>query len=188
MFTRNEPHPTDPTKVFLRYRKNGKGERVEQWTTPDVAENRRSYAKQFYVENKESERARGRKYAAENREKELARYRKYNSTPRSRERERALYWKDPDKFRAAKIQQYYKRKRNIIPLVAAHQEQLAAVYRLAADLNYAASGAGATEHFEVDHIWPLCHTDFCGLHAPWNMQILSRHDNASKSNKHPLKL
>ncbi len=39
--------------------------------------------------------------------------------------------------------------------------------------------------YVVDHIIPLQHDDICGLHVPWNLRVITREENLTKSNKLP---
>jgi hypothetical protein len=39
---------------------------------------------------------------------------------------------------------------------------------------------------EVDHIWPIVHESFSGLHVPWNLRVIPSPQNSSKRNTPPL--
>lgn len=42
--------------------------------------------------------------------------------------------------------------------------------------------------YEVDHIIPISHPDVCGLHVPWNLQIIPQAENRAKGNTFTHKL
>ena len=76
--------------------------------------------------------------------------------------------------RAAKIQ------RTPPWLSSAQKSEIFAIYAYAAEMRKALS----TE-LHVDHIVPLQGPNVCGLHVPWNLQVLRGDDNNQKYNKLP---
>lgn len=64
-------------------------------------------------------------------------------------------------------------------LTKGHKKEIKIFYWLASDL-YKTSG----ETYDVDHIVPLGGENVCGLHVPWNLQVLPSDINRSKSNNH----
>jgi hypothetical protein len=65
-------------------------------------------------------------------------------------------------------------------LTREHRKQIVSFYKEAIRLT---KETGVPHH--VDHIHPIRGKRSCGLHVPWNLQVLPWHENLSKSNKFP---
>ena len=73
------------------------------------------------------------------------------------------------------------RKRNATPSWLSDHDlkKVSYLYWLAQDLNLVSD-----QEYHVDHIVPLQGKNVCGLHVPWNLQILPASLNLRKSNRH----
>lgn len=121
----------------------------------------RERARELYALNRNRERARKKAWFAANPEKS-AEYRKAN----------------PDVVRAIKAR-YRAALLNAMPWWVS-QEEIKAIFK-AARPEMEATG----EKLHVDHIIPLQGHSVCGLHVPWNLQILPASVNQSKGNRMP---
>lgn len=63
-------------------------------------------------------------------------------------------------------------------LTQEHLDQISAVYEHARDCEIVTG-----QPYHVDHVIPLQGKNVCGLHVPWNLQVLPADVNQSKSNK-----
>lgn len=86
--------------------------------------------------------------------------------------------------RASIINKVAIRKRNIKNFATLNlpeiKKQIAALY---AEARRMTEVTGV--QYTVDHIWPLKGKNSCGLHVPWNMQIITKAANDAKGNKEP---
>lgn len=65
-------------------------------------------------------------------------------------------------------------------LTAGHKAEIRQLYQSAIE-----SSRISGEKYVVDHIIPLRSDVVCGLHVPWNLRIITRIQNAAKSNAMP---
>jgi 5-methylcytosine-specific restriction endonuclease McrA len=129
-------------------------------------EDKKIEQRDYYNRNKEKRLEYARKRYAENTEIIKSRVKKYNS--RNRGATNAL----KAKYRASKY------KATPPWLTKDHLSQIKSFYKKARSLSEEVG-----ELYQVDHIVPLQGKDVCGLHVPWNLQILTKAENIRKFNK-----
>lgn len=130
-------------------------------------------SKKWSIANRNSETLRAKEWRKNN----PAAYKKAVSSWRNKN---AIYYKAYMAF-AANQRRIAKLKATPLWLNQNQQEQIFCRYRVAA--MYTAEGLGV---WHVDHIVPLRGDDVCGLHVPWNLQVIPALANLRKGNSMPL--
>ena len=122
--------------------------------------------RQIYQNNKEKRLEYARKRYIENKDTIKNKVKEYTK-------------KNPHRTNAIKAK-YRASKYNATPkwLTKQHLEEIAIFYKKAKKLS---NDTGIL--YQVDHIVPLQGANVCGLHVPWNLQILTKSENISKFNK-----
>lgn len=146
----------------------------EDWKKAN--ETRKEYFQQY--NNSERGKEIKRRYYEENKEVVLARAAR--RPDEAKNRYKAKYKQNnPDLYRAL-TNQRRRRTRQATPpwTTLEHKKQIREKYLLALAMT---KETGVP--YVVDHIIPLHGEEVCGLHVPWNLQVMTREDNLRKSNK-----
>ena len=134
-----------------------------------------------YAKNPEKDLARARNSRVENPEKFRVRYQIWRvaNIEKARASVRAWCIANPDKCNA----QAAKRKANKLRATPSWitQEQIRQMAAIYANAKRREAMTGVDWH--VDHVVPLQGKNVCGLHVPWNLQLLSAEENLKKGNK-----
>jgi len=128
----------------------------------DSENRRRSYGREYYILNKEERKA----YREKNKLKIKLQKRLYRSTHRSKFNAKSA------KRRSAKLKATPKW------LADVELQQIQELYDVAQAFKLYTG-----QEYHVDHIVPLQGQNVCGLHVPWNLQVLLAKENLIKHNK-----
>ena len=144
---------------------------------PVKSQRERELKKQRYHADKPKHREYARKWYSENAEAEKLRHKEYYEQNRDRVN---AYMRERYKTKApqivAQVRERDARKRNQSP-------KLSSIERLMVNNYYERAKELTIEHgieFSVDHITPI---NKGGLHAPWNLQVVTDSDNCRKRDK-----
>lgn len=133
---------------------------------PDKVKHRQSVARKWREANPDRIKATTTSYRKRNRDKINKTHKKWRD-------------KNKDKRRIMSAnQQAAKKQRTVGWLNEAQKEWIKWFYKQAVKMEEL---HGIKYH--VDHIHPLRGKNFCGLHVPWNLQVLKASENVRKSNK-----
>ena len=135
-----------------------------------------------YAKRRDYYNAKNRAYAIENPEMRRETCARYYINNLEKVTAAVLKWKNqnPDRVRAiSRKRQTVKSKASPNWLTETQWAEIDFFYAHAVDCQRVSG-----EKYDVDHIVPLQGETVCGLHVPWNLQVLPRDVNRRKHNRH----
>jgi hypothetical protein len=141
----------------------GNETRVEYFKTYNESDAGKKAKKEYYERNKEAVIARANARPLEERRNHREKYKKQN----------------PELYKAFTSVRKRRHKKATPSWITAEQKlAMRKLYLQAMELTKITG-----ERYVVDHVIPLINPTVCGLHVPWNLQVMTQEENLKKSNK-----
>lgn len=167
-------------KAWLELHKEEASEYQKQWRKENEVR-LKERSKRYYAENAEAERARLNKWKLENFERyKQAAAEYYQANKEDINARISKNRKENSHIYAEHCRRYFAKRKlgTSSKLTEKDLRDIKDFYALAKALTKATD-----EKWQVDHIVPLKHDLVCGLHVPWNLQVITAKENIIKSNK-----
>lgn len=170
---------TKPVSCFSKQTRSKDGlqsqcKECDKTTREKNKEQRLKYNREYYYNNQEQLLSKKKEYYTNNKEKCLEISKKYQEIHKDK-----IYKKRKNYFRIkAAERRALKLKATPKWLTQEHKELIKIEYELAA---WCSSVMDC--EYQVDHIIPLKGKTVCGLHVPWNLQVITAKENQIKNNR-----
>lgn len=132
------------------------------------------------------------RWREKNREKAKASCRAWNAENTDRLRELNASWRAKNPERRREITRAFHKRNPGAAAVHSNKRRAAKLNATPPWVDHDAIKAiyveAALRGLSVDHIHPLIHPRLCGLHVPWNLQLMPRNENSAKGNRLPTEI
>jgi hypothetical protein len=167
---------------YLKNRERILLEQKERYANdPQFAQRMKDRSSEFSRDNRKSVNARNRAYNLANPEKTNAWKTAWNEKNKEKVRAYSLAYAKRNRAKVSALTAIRRAGIDLATPQWVDRKELEKFYISAQNLT---RDTGVVHH--VDHIWPLRGKGFNGLHVPWNLQVLTAHENCVKSNRIPL--
>jgi hypothetical protein len=138
-------------------------------------------AQQWRINSKEQRAVWQKNYYAKNKNEILQRQKQWRTANLDKSKNATKNWANANREAVAerRARRRATKKQATPPwLTKEHRQQIIYVYEQC----FKAQELTGIKH-HVDHIHPLTHEFLCGLHVPWNLQVITAEENIKKGNR-----